>query len=159
MKKIALCVILIFLISCDDKARNFDGIGEIKLGGNFESLSSSKLFKKLSENEYKIDSFKLSNEIGYVKNLVVKLEEGVIYDVSFNNSKTTNISAIDSLIQDFDKYSLIKIAENKSTPIQIVEKSDGDVDFSKMIKKSNPQVIEYRYFDIKKVVNLSDEEE
>ncbi|SHN18566.1 hypothetical protein [Flavobacterium xinjiangense] len=157
MKIIYLIFILTFFIGCNDKTRNFEGIGQIKLGSNFDSLPSSKLFKNHSGNEYTIDSFKLSNEIGFVKNLNIKTDNGIIYDVSFNNSETTNISAIDSLMKNFHKFNLINIAENKSSPIQIFEETDGVVDFSKIVTKNNSQPIDYRYFDIKKVVNKADE--
>lgn len=154
--KIIYLFVTIFFISCNDKPRNFEGIGQIKLGRNFDSLPCSKFFKKQSESEYKIDSFKLSSEVGFVKNLIVKTENGIIYDVKFNNSKTTNNYAIDSLMKIFHKYNLINIAENKSSPIQIFEETDGVVDFSKIITKNNSQLIDYRYFDIKKVVNKVD---
>jgi len=159
MKKISLLFITILLLSCNSKPRNFEGIGEIKLGKNFNSLTKSKFFKRIKENEYKIDRIKISEQVGFVKNLTIKLENSQIYDVSFESTKSTNNSVIDSLMEVFGKHSMLKIEPSKSAPFQIIEKSDGDVDFSKIIEKKYPSEITYRYFDIKKLINIVDAEE
>jgi len=156
MKTLAIIFITTLFINCSNKPRNFDGIGEIKLGANINSLSFSKSLKKTNENEYKIDSFQISNKIGPVKNLILKTENEEIYDVSFESTEKTNNIAIDSTMKVFHKHSNIHIAQKKSTPIQITEESDGDVDFSKITEKNNRKIITYRYFDIKKLTNIVD---
>ncbi|UUF16792.1 MULTISPECIES: hypothetical protein [Flavobacterium] len=158
MKILALLFLSILIVSCTNKPRNFEGIGEIKLGQKLNSLKHFKSFKKLNENEYQIDSFKISPSVGFVKNLIIKTESGEIFDVTFDSSESTNNKAIDSLMEIFGQHSMIQIAENKSAPFQIIEKSDGDVDFSKTIDKKDPRLINYRYFDIKKLINIVDNE-
>jgi predicted RND superfamily exporter protein len=154
MKKILLCLILLFIISCKEKPRNFYGFGEIKLDSIFKNLPSEKQFKKLSENEFKIDTFKLSEKIGFVKNLVIKTDDEKIYDVSFDCMKTTNIRFIDSLMKNVTELKSLNNVENKSLPIQFYEQSDGKVIFSKTIEKKD-SLVSYRYCDIQKMLEFA----
>lgn len=151
MKKILFYFFIILIVSCKEKRRNFYGIGEIKLDSTFKNLPSAKLFTKQSNEEYKIDSFKLTNEIGFVNNLIVKTDDEKIYDVSFDCNKMTNISSLDNLMKNFEKYNLVQNIENKSLPVQFYQLSDGNLIFSKAITKKD-STISFKYCDIKKLL-------
>ena len=155
MRKFFLGFIIISLFGCKEKNRNFYGIGEFKLDTEFKNLSSAKLFRSISKNVSKADSLKISEEVGFVKNLIVKTDNGKIYAVEFDCSDSTNIFAIDSLMKDFEKYNSINNnTENNSTPIQINQLSDGNVILQKSRQKSSNQ-ISYSYSDIKKVLKYA----
>ncbi|MTH14020.1 hypothetical protein [Flavobacterium sp. LC2016-01] len=151
MKKILLYIVDFFNISRKEKQRNFYGFGEIKLDTIFKNLSSAKHFNKLSKREFKIDTFKLSEEIGFVKNLIVKIKNEKIYDVSFDCTETTDIHFIDSSMEKLTELKSLNNVENKSLPVQFYQQSDGNVIFSKIIEKK-ASLVTYRYCDIRKIL-------
>jgi hypothetical protein len=105
----------------------------------------------LSKREFKIDTFKLSEEIGFVKNLRVKIKNEKIYDVSFDCTETTDIHFIDLSMEKLTELKSLNNVENESLPVQFYQQSDGNVIFSKIIEKKAP-LITYRYCDIRKML-------
>ena len=98
---------------------------------------SCKVSQKKNEVTY-MDS-KLINKIKSINNIKVNLEEfynnlsilkisyGKIYYVRFDCIETTNISAIDSIMNDFEKYNILNSFENDSLPIKMIQLNDGNV--------------------------------
>lgn len=151
MKKILLYIVDFIFISRQEKQRNFYGFGEIKLDTVFKNVSSARNFKKLSKGEFQIDTFKLSEEIGVVKNLKVKIKNEKIYDVSFDCTETTDVHFIDLSMEKLTELKSLNNVENESLPVQFYQQSDGNVIFSKIIEKK-ASLITYRYCDIRKIL-------
>lgn len=156
MKKTLLPTAFIFLVSCYSRSEYFNGFGELKLGNDINSIESAKLFVKEKDGIYKIERFKLSNEIGYVRNLQVKTDGGEVYEVSFESDETTNSKYIDSVLESLQKYNLLHVVANPDVPFDVTEFSDGKVDFSKSFDKNRTaqdNTVDYRYFDIRKAID------
>ena len=154
MERILIFLIKLLKINPEKHHRNFYGIDELKLDSDFKNLDCEKLFTKLSKNQFKCDHFEFSSNIGSVKNLVVKISYGKIYYVRFDCIETTNISAIDSIMNDFEKYNILNSFENDSLPIKMILLNDGNVMFSKTLVKKENQ-LSYQYCDIKKYLRNS----
>ena len=98
MKKLIFVITTVFVLgSCDQKQEEDSGLGELRLGANFESLPFSKDFDKYMDDEYFIQSFKLSDEIGYVSNLNVTTDQGNISEIRFSSSEETKTAELDKL--------------------------------------------------------------
>ena len=101
MKKLFfLLLIILVTISCQKNNTNnsidsFKGIGELIIGAKFDSIPSHKLFDKKNKNEYVLNKFELTKNIGIVENVNIKLNKGYIYSVSFTSGKFTNKSLIE----------------------------------------------------------------
>ena len=71
IKKFPLLLLLITLFSCNENDKtSFQGLGELKIGARFDSIPSFEQFEKVNENEFRIDKFEISKELGIVEDLM-----------------------------------------------------------------------------------------
>jgi len=129
MKKVLLAIFLIS-ISCVNTKSEFHGLGELNIGTEFSSLPISKTFIKVMDDEFNINRFKLSDEIGYVSDLNVTTDKGKICEVKFSSNEETNIAELEKLFQNLkeekvEKNKLIGVEEN--IEIKIYQTEDANI--------------------------------
>lgn len=110
MKNSLSFFLFIALYSGQNEGKNsFKGIGELNIGSKFDSIPSYKFFTKVNENEYTLNEFEISKEIGILENLKVKTKKGKIYSVSFSKGKYSNSSDVDfAMYDEFDETDFSK---------------------------------------------------
>ncbi len=134
-----ILTIAIIFSSCEKKITNiksndtFKGIEEFKIGARFDSLASSKLFEKESDEKFYLDKYELSKEIGVVEMIFVTTYKGKISSVSFQSGKYTNIASIDSYIdllirEDFSKD---KWYDDNDRKMEFFKTGDNQISFSR----------------------------
>ena len=153
-KPILPIALVLLLFACNGKSDYFNGFGKAIIGNSIDLIANDSLHE--TENGiYTIKRFKLSDEVGYAKNLQIKTDHGEIYHVSFNVDDATNSNYIDSILLSLLKYNMLNTVPNPDVPIQFVQFSDGTIHFAKAIVKTrigNDSTLGYTYFNIKKTV-------
>ena len=99
MKKLFLLPIILTLFSCES-VTNFKGLGGFDIDTKFRSLKTNEPFTKTMEDNYNINSYKLSDEIGLVSDLNVTTKNDKIIEVRFLSNEKTNIAAIEKLCKE-----------------------------------------------------------
>lgn len=155
MRKAGIYLLVFTVLACADKPRNFYGIGALKLDSRFENLASAKLFRQVSSIAFTTDSLKISNEIGTVKNVKVRVDDGEIFDVAFDSGVATNIAAIETLMKDFNRYNTLHNAANNTLPGRIFMLSDENIMFSKSLSLDK-KTTTYRYCDMRKLLQYAE---
>ena len=97
MKNLLLSAVFLILISCQGEKKEFSGIGEFEIGKNFLSMASSKNFRKVMDDEYNIQKYKISDEIGYVSDLNITTTNDKISQVTFRGNDQTNIAELEEI--------------------------------------------------------------
>lgn len=96
MKNTLFVLLLIILFSCKMEDKNpFTGLGELKIGAQFDSIPSYSFYKKERENEYVLNKFEISKELGILEDLKIKTQNGKIYSVEFSTGKYSKAQDID----------------------------------------------------------------
>ena len=105
MKNFIPFVCILFVItSCENNKQDFVGIGEFEIGKDFHSMKNSKFFTEVMDDEYNVERYKLSEEIGYVSNLNVTVSNGKIREVTFSSNLDTNVKALDKIFENLTEF-------------------------------------------------------
>ncbi|MBK9104199.1 MAG: hypothetical protein IPL92_06415 [Saprospiraceae bacterium] len=161
MKNLFLLLITTFTFSCTNSSElnsesQFSGYGELIIGNQIDSIRSFSLFKEVSENEYSIDKYELTKEIGVVEEVGVKTKDGVIYEVKFDIGKYTNKSVLDSQLQKLRKEGISRRLNKNSDNLEILfyKTSDDRIELTRMTFKDSRLLAlngyfsaSYRYYD------------
>jgi hypothetical protein len=158
MKKVLVLVILSLLsLSCEKKATDFKGVGELTIGQNFDSLPASKSFRKVMNDEFFADRFKLSKALGLVGKLNVSTANGKINQVKFSNTEETNMAEVEKitagLVEEKEVDSkLEKLVKDQNIVLKMYKTPDEKIFFSVMQHKdqqlkNGQSVYEFCYFN------------
>lgn len=110
MKKALLSIAFLLGISCSDTKSEFKGLGELSIGTEFSSLPIAQSFTKVMDDEFFLNRFELSENIGSVSNLNVTTEKGKICEVKFSGNEATNTAELEKLFADLKEE---KVDHNK----------------------------------------------
>ena len=169
MKKLIILLAIIYTVaSCENRLEEGYGLGELKLGTTFASLPIFKKFEKILDDEYFLQEFKISDEIGNVSNVVVTTQNGKITEVTFSSTKETNIAELDNrysqlIEQKFDTVTRIKMLRLPKTKYYITADSlaMACVTYQKETRRKGTFENEYYYISkdaaMKKIVKTRKE--
>lgn len=153
-KTFLLFTTIIFWSSCNKETSNFNEIGDIKIGEKFSSIPNYKSFRKVMENEFFIEKYELSNDIGEVNRLNVSTENDTIIEVKFSSSEETNINKIEKSFSNFieEKIDLkkLQLPSIDETPMRFFKSKDEKMflvvreNKYNLLKNGKPS-IEYHY--------------
>lgn len=133
MKKSIILFIFIFALSCQENKTNFVGLGEIKIGENFASISNSDAFRKVSDGEFFTDRFHISDEIGFVSDINVTTFEDKICEVKFSNTEETNMAELKKVLESLEHkrmdQQLTNLINIKDYSVEIYTTKDENISF------------------------------
>ena len=122
MKIINLLLALsIIFVSCESKPEKFEGFGEFRIGEDFRMLPDFKLFNNTFGEEYHIQRYMLSDEIGYVSNLNITTDNGKISEVQFSSSEETDVKELEKTFKNLVE---IKLDSTKFPSLRQFKNSD-----------------------------------
>ncbi|MBF6640785.1 hypothetical protein IVB69_04790 [Flavobacterium sp. J49] len=116
MKKTLLLALGLLSISCVETKNEFKGLGALSIGTEFSSLPMASSFTKVMDDEFNINRFELSKEIGSVSDLNVTTENGKISEVKFSSNEATNTAELEEMFktlreEKIDQSKLIGVEE------------------------------------------------
>ena len=145
IRRFTLLLILITLVSCDNNDKtSFQGLGEFKIGVKFDSIPSSGLFDKINDNEFRLNKFEISKEIGFVEDLIVKVENGEIYEVEFSSGEYTDNFIIDQKLKNGAKESYN--SDDGGMEYTSYKSNNGKVEISRMELKDETLAVLNGFF-------------
>lgn len=108
MKKLIFLVFILAIISCKKNNQqehySFSGFGKLKIGNSISTLHQELTLQPTNDevvpNEkcFSSENYKLSNEIGNVKNIFIRTYYDKIYHVAFDTDSLTNRLELSKLI-------------------------------------------------------------
>ncbi len=160
MKNLLLFGLFLGLMSCNSgiKKSEFKGFGELLVGVPFDSIPSSRLFNKNGENQFVLNKFELTKEIGVVESVEVKTKNGKIFEVKFTTGKFTNAFNIKSYLSLIKETDFSKEHNKGESPIEMrtYETIDRSITLETMVYTdpvfygmNGYYSIDYTYYDSK----------
>jgi hypothetical protein len=157
MKKLTFLIFVLAIISCkknnQEEHYSFSGFVKLKIGNSISTLNQELNLKVTNdevvpdENCFSSDNYKLSDEIGNVKNVFIRSYKDRIYHISFETDSLTNRLELTKLIFTDSLQPLGKLNDLEFQSI------DGKVDLSvKTSKKKNTYI--YTNVNVWKTVQL-----
>ncbi|MFN3968881.1 hypothetical protein [Flavobacterium sp.] len=110
MKKALLLALGLLSISCVETKTEFKGLGDLSIGTEFSSLAIASSFTKVMDDEFFLNRFEVSEEIGAVSDLNVTTEKGKICEVKFSSNEATNTAELKEIFKALKEE---KIDQNK----------------------------------------------
>lgn len=157
MKKISILVFTLIIIACSKKEIkehfSFSGFEKLKIGDSISKLSSEVNLENTAEEVipdekcFRSENYKLSAEIGNVKNVFIRTYKDKIYHVAFDTDSLTNRLEISKLIFTDSLRPLGKLMDLEFQSV------DGKVDLSVRTSKEKNTYI-YTNVNVWKTVQM-----